>query len=64
MREAEAVARANGVRHLYVHVVTTNAPAVELYRGAGGFDTEAEESEGVARSLGRPKRYLLHKELS
>jgi len=63
MAAAEARAAAQGVRHLYVHVVADNEAAARLYVSAG-FEVEAEESEAYARALQRPRRRILHKRLS
>jgi ribosomal protein S18 acetylase RimI-like enzyme len=62
MQAAESAASSSGVEHLYVHVVADNAPAKRLYERLG-FAVEAEESEGYARSLSRPRRLILHKRL-
>ena len=43
--------------------VHDNSAAVELYRRGLGFEVEAEESEGAARALQRPRRLLLGKPL-
>ncbi|KXZ43502.1 hypothetical protein GPECTOR_88g445 [Gonium pectorale] len=63
LRAAEAAAAGKGVEQLYVHVVADNAPAVGLYCGSMGFQVEQTESEGFARSLQRPRRLLLAKQL-
>lgn len=63
VEEAAAMAREGGVRHLYVHVVADNLPALKLYTGRAGFQQESEESEGFARALNRPRRLLLHRKL-
>ncbi|KAI8466093.1 MAG: hypothetical protein J3K34DRAFT_70518 [Monoraphidium minutum] len=60
MAAAEAHAAAAGVAHLYVHVVASNDAAAALY-GRMGFVVEAEETEAQARTLGRPRRKILHK---
>lgn len=62
IREATSLAAQQGVEHLYVHVVADNTPAHRLYLGLG-FEQEAEESEGFARALQRPRRLLLHKQV-
>jgi hypothetical protein len=49
---------------LYVHVVHDNMPAVHLYTTKAGFSIEAEESSNTARSLDRPRRLLLCKQLA
>ncbi|KAG2435258.1 hypothetical protein HXX76_007336 [Chlamydomonas incerta] len=64
LRVAEEEARRKGVEWLYVHVVADNQPAVALYCGAMGFEVEQAESEGYARSLQRPRRLILAKQLS
>lgn len=53
----------SGVEYLYVHVVADNSPALELYRNVCGFEVEAQEAEGYARALQRPRRMLLVKQL-
>lgn len=63
MLAAEAHAASQGVRHLYVHVVADNAPAERLYLQMG-FQMEEEETEAFARSLRRPRRKILHKQLA
>jgi ribosomal protein S18 acetylase RimI-like enzyme len=63
IRFAEAAAHAAGVRHLYVHVVADNTSAESLYTGCG-FEVESEESEAYAHGLRRPRRKILHKQLS
>ena len=52
-----------GVKHLYVHVVADNRPALQLYCQSCRFEVEAEESPGQAQLLSRPKRLLLHRQL-
>ncbi|PNW86390.1 hypothetical protein CHLRE_02g084550v5 [Chlamydomonas reinhardtii] len=64
LRVAEEEARSKGVQWLYVHVVADNQPAVKLYCEAMGFEVEQAESEGYARSLQRPRRLILAKELA
>lgn len=59
---AEELAAVRGVQHLYVHVVADNAPAKQLYQRLG-YQVESEESEGFARSLNRPRRLILQKQL-
>lgn len=51
-----------GIRYLYVHVVADNISARKLYEKAG-FEYESEESVKEARSLGRPRRYILRTHL-
>ncbi|KAG2446725.1 hypothetical protein HYH02_008287 [Chlamydomonas schloesseri] len=63
LRLAEEEARRKGVEWLYVHVVADNVPAVALYCEACGFQVEQAESEGYARSLQRPRRLILGKQL-
>ena len=63
MLHAEQEAIKAGVRHLYVHVVHDNGPAVQLYRQTLGFGLESEESAAFARTLERPRRLLLAKTL-
>lgn len=52
----------SGVKHMYVHVVHDNGAAQRLYSSLG-YEKEAEETEGFARALRRPRRLLLHKQL-
>jgi ribosomal protein S18 acetylase RimI-like enzyme len=47
---------------MYVHVVHDNGAAQRLYSSLG-YEKEAEETEGFARALRRPRRLLLHKQL-
>ncbi|GIL83451.1 hypothetical protein Vretifemale_12028, partial [Volvox reticuliferus] len=63
LRHVEGVARKLGVEWLYVHVVADNTPAVALYCNTFGFQVEQSELEGFARSLQRPRRLLLAKNL-
>eukprot|EP00775_Hariotina_reticulata_P012867 gene12867-12993_t len=64
MTQAERVASGQGVKHMYVHVVHDNGAAQRLYSSLG-YEKEAEETEGFARALRRPRprRLLLHKQL-
>lgn len=48
-----------GVERLYVHVAHDNHTAMHLYCKRCGFHQEQSESEGYARALSRPRRYLL-----
>jgi ribosomal protein S18 acetylase RimI-like enzyme len=61
--QACQVAASKGVRHLYVHVVASNEPALRLYENQCGFEIEQREDESFARALNRPRRLLLHREL-
>ncbi|KAL3701340.1 hypothetical protein R1sor_019362 [Riccia sorocarpa] len=58
VEHAKTIAKLWGVSDLYVHVVVENISARKLYEKAG-FVYEKEESVKEARSLGRPRRYLL-----
>jgi ribosomal protein S18 acetylase RimI-like enzyme len=51
------------LQHLYVHVVADNIAARRLYEDKLGFEIEKEEKEALARSLNRPRRLLLQKQL-
>ena len=53
-----------GVSDLYVHVAVDNESAVKLYKHRCGFDFEQAEGADVARSLNRPKRELLRRQLT
>ncbi|BFI24556.1 hypothetical protein MPTK2_1g12680 [Marchantia polymorpha subsp. ruderalis] len=59
---AKETAKLWGIRYLYVHVVADNISARKLYEKAG-FEYESEESVKEARSLGRPRRYILRTHL-
>ncbi len=59
---AADAARAQGVRHLYVHCVADNAAARALY-DAAGFGVESEESAADARARAHPRRLLLTRAL-
>eukprot|EP00798_Chlamydomonas_sp_ICE-L_P027693 gene27693-7335_t len=62
IKAAEERAAALGVSNLYVHVVHSNTPAVNLYQSSTlGFKVEAEESESTAKALQRPRRLILTK---
>lgn len=52
----------SGVSDLYVHVVVDNTSARQLYEKAG-FIYENEETVKDARSMSRPRRYLLRAQL-
>ncbi len=52
-----------GVECLYVHVAHDNHAAMHLYCTRCGFHQEQSESEGYARALSRPRRYLLCQQL-
>lgn len=52
-----------GVECLYVHVAHDNHAAMHLYCTRCGFHQEQSESEGYARALSRPRRYLLCRQL-
>ncbi|KAL0051343.1 hypothetical protein WJX82_005932 [Trebouxia sp. C0006] len=52
-----------GVKYLYVHVAHDNQAAMHLYCNRCGFYQEQSESEGYARALSRPRRYLLCQQL-
>lgn len=52
-----------GVERLYVHVAQDNHAAMHLYCNRCGFHREQSESEGYARALSRPRRYLLCQQL-
>ena len=60
----DTVCRQHSIRHVYVHVVHTNEPALSLYTKHCGFEIESEEKPSVARALNRPRRLLLHRSLS
>ncbi|KAG6543994.1 hypothetical protein Mapa_014618 [Marchantia paleacea] len=59
---AKESAKLWGISYLYVHVVVENISARKLYEKAG-FEYEKEESVKEARSLGRPRRYILRTHL-
>jgi ribosomal protein S18 acetylase RimI-like enzyme len=59
---AAARARAAGVRHLYVHCVADNAPALALYTAAG-FVVEAQESAADAHLRKHARRLILTRAL-
>eukprot|EP00878_Enallax_costatus_P041991 GHUV01048935.1.p2 GENE.GHUV01048935.1~~GHUV01048935.1.p2 ORF type:complete len:182 (+),score=35.88 GHUV01048935.1:1117-1662(+) len=63
MIEAEQVALDMGVQHMYVHVIYDNTAAQRLYNSLG-YEQETEETESFARALRRPRRLLLHKQLT
>ncbi len=52
-----------GVEYLYVHVAHDNQAAMHLYCNRCGFHQEQSESEGYARALSRPRRFLLCQQL-
>lgn len=61
LSHAQAVSQAQGITHLYVHVVCDNVAAIQLYCQGLGFAKESEESDIFARGLSRPRRLLLAK---
>jgi ribosomal protein S18 acetylase RimI-like enzyme len=62
--KATEISRELGIEHLYVHFIHSNTPARSLYIDHCGFQFEAEEKEATARALNRPRRVLLHKNVS
>lgn len=48
---------------MYVHVIHDNTAAQQLYSSMG-YMQETEETEALAHALRRPRRLLLHKQLS
>ena len=56
-------ARSIGVRQLYVHVAVDNESAMALYQTQGHFEVEQKENVNIARSLNRPRRLLLTREV-
>jgi ribosomal protein S18 acetylase RimI-like enzyme len=56
------LAAGRAVKHLYVHVVKDNEPALLLYTSCG-FQVESEESVDAARKRQHGRRVLLWKML-
>lgn len=64
LQYGERVALRQGARYMYVHVIASNTPALELYTKRGGYSVEEAETEAFARALDRPRRLLLFKDLA
>ena len=58
----EPTVRAWGLQEIYLHVLTNNQPALQLYKSLG-YQVQKDDSHWTNALLGQPQRLLLHKPL-